>query len=79
MSTSWCNLGTWAWIPGYLGWRWKLLIYRLLVDGVWVWGMGVGVWVWEWGWLVWLFRGMDSERCERHTLMASTLVATFFL
>ena len=39
---------------------------------MWMWGMGVGVWVWEWGWFVWLFRGMDSERCERYTLTAGT-------
>ena len=28
------NLGTWAWIHGYLGWRWELLIYMLLGDGL---------------------------------------------
>ena len=28
------NLGTWAWVPGYLGWRWEILMYMLLEAGL---------------------------------------------
>ena len=27
------NLGTWSWVPRYLGWRWQILIYRPLGAG----------------------------------------------